>query len=223
MARFWRGFAAVLAVGLVAALQPAAAATISGLANTGSGGGADGTADPFYDVVGPAPYNTPQDAIITSPHPNWVAEPLGSQWIGVVGSHNTTVPAGLYTFSISFDLTGFVPSTATIGGSIAADNSAVISLNGTSTGLGAAGFGSLTAFSIFDGINGANFVAGLNTITIAVTQGTGSGGNPMGLLIADLSTSVNPVPLPAALPLFVAGLGVWGWASRRRRSAAAPA
>jgi hypothetical protein len=58
----------------------------------------------------------------------------------------------------------------------------------------------------------------------------GTTGQLVGILAADSETAgfspyidiqLNPVPVPAALPLFATGLGVLGWAARRRRNQAA--
>lgn len=64
-------------------------------------------------------------------------------------------------------------------------------------------------------------LAGGFTITDTATLRDGSGSLPMWQF--KLGTAPSPVPLPAALPLLAAGLGVMGWVGRRRRQRAAVA
>jgi hypothetical protein len=207
-----RTLTGVLAVALLAAVgwgSPVQAVPISGLSDTGSGV-AIGVADPNWSLdVG--------TAIAIVRHSNWVAPPAGSQWIGLTNG-SVTDPDGNYTFTTTFDLTGFDPNTASISGNVAVDNSATFKLNGVDTGVSALGFAILAPFLI-----NADFVSGLNTLEIIVTNFVQSSGNPMGLLISGLTGDVAPVPLPAALPLFGAGLAALGFAGWRRRRQAGPA
>jgi hypothetical protein len=88
--------------------------------------------------------------------------------------------------------------------------------------------------TIWDGAGYANFVAGAtnpNTSTFQTYNSlTGAfeiiyveaNGLPADLVVTNTSGDLSSVPLPAALPLFAAGLGVMGlFARRRKRNAAA--
>jgi hypothetical protein len=79
-----------------------------------------------------------------------------------------------------------------------------------------------------------NFGSGFNTITLPTFTDLGTSdffrivnggtGNSEGQISGVSITQVSSVPLPAALPLFAAGLGVLGLLGRRRkRKATAPA
>jgi hypothetical protein len=99
----------------------------------------------------------------------------------------------------------------------ATDNGAEFYLNGTLVNTivnpGVFNPGSFVAFSIAAG----DFQAS-NTFRVVVTnQAQDNDGNPTGLLV-----NIAPVPVPAALPLFVGGLGLLGWLARRRRVEAIP-
>ncbi|MFT6558865.1 MAG: hypothetical protein ACJAYR_002743 [Sneathiella sp.] len=172
------------------------------------------TGEVAYDML--APGNViPSPAINIIRHPNWVAAPGSAEWIGQTNG-NVSDPAGDYTFSTTFDLTGFDHTTAQINGSVAADNSAAFFLNGNALGINVVGFQALTNFAINN-----FFVAGENLLEVVVVNFQGSGTNPMGLLIAGSEiTAVSAVPLPAALPLYGAGLLAIGYVVRRRKSKA---
>jgi hypothetical protein len=77
---------------------------------------------------------------------------------------------------------------------------------------------------------GNSFAGLLFDTTFTVTGGVGAGtyllsffGNefqvtPEGNTVDFKMTGVAPVPVPAALPLLLSGLGVFGWLARRRRA-----
>ena len=85
----------------------------------------------------------------------------------------------------TFNLTGMDPSTASLSGWAAADDSAVVKLNGVQLA-SIAGFGSPTNFSL-----SSSFVAGVNTLDFVVTNG-GSSASPTGLRV-EVSGSANSV------------------------------
>lgn len=140
---------------------------------------------------------------------------IASDWVwSFVNGVRTT--AATYTFT--FDLTGFNLTSAVFEGLWGVDNFGTISLNGNAIsslqGNGGVNFSTLTSFST--GVD-AFFVAGLNTVTFALTDG----GPPAAFRAAVRVTAdpnSNVVPLPAALPLFLAGLAGVGFAGRRRRA-----
>lgn len=154
-------------------------------------------ADPNWTVTSsPLGAFTPVTAAQTFPvgGGTWAADgPLTARWIGSnnAGGTSVAVPPGDYTFETTFNLTGFLHGTATINGTWAVDNLAQMFLNGVAVAniTNPASFGSLVAFDI---PVGSNFVAGLNTLTIVVTN-TALIDNPMGLIVV-LSGDATQVP-----------------------------
>ena len=149
---------------------------------------------------------------------NWLndASSATSRWIAPTTVRNH--PAGDYTFRTTFDLTGFLPGTASITGKWATDNQGVrIILNGNTVAGTSNGF---TAYSTFNTSNGSFFVAGTNTLDFVVRNFAGGGTNPAGLRVevtGDATVAAVPVP-PTAL---LAVVGFWtvglGRIVRRRR------
>ncbi len=110
----------------------------------------------------------------------WVQPPQGSAWISLAGG-NQSLPIGTYVYKLTFDLSGFDPSTAKISGQITSDNSLTILINGIDTGFSnlPTQFQRLDPFYIDTG-----FVAGTNTLEFHVLN---SAVGPSGLLVADIS------------------------------------
>lgn len=172
------------------------------------------TGEASYDVLAPGAGSAVAASNIVR-HPNWAMAPGSSSWIGI-SNGDTTDPVGDYTFSLDFDLTGYDASTAAIAAQVAVDNSAQFFLNGNNLNINVAGFGSLTGFVIDD-----FFVAGINTLEIIVNNANCNGClNPMGLLIANSEVAISAVPLPAALPLYGAGILALGFLAKRRKNRA---
>lgn len=142
----------------------------------------------------------------------WEANNANSAWIG----HAANPKSGNATraYSISFDLTGFDVSKAVLSGRFWVDDVLdAVQVNGTTTAL--TNKGHWTFSNVFSGIGG--FVSGMNTLTF-LTRDTG--GNVAGFRVGELSVDqVAPVPLPAALPMTLAGLGALGLFRRSRRRA----
>jgi len=148
---------------------------IPGLFNTGVGADgavlADYALDPHYRLVtnadGPSDQALVEDStlfpIVGGP---WVANTAGSKWIGPRGD-TAGAAGGDYAYEVSFDLTGFDPSTVFLLGAWATDNAGMdVLLNGQSTGLfNGNQFATWTEFVLTTG-----FVAGRNTLRFVVNN-----------------------------------------------------
>lgn len=191
---------------LVASLPtPPAQADIPGLYNTGIAN--IGGADPHYALtVNVDPGSTAY--VVSSMPPSWTPNGPGSQWIAPAANQTTASP-GNYVYRTTFDLNGFDPSTASITGQWAADDTGLdIKINGVSTLQSTNS--TLNPFSINSG-----FISGLNTLDFLVFNDPNNRSlNPSGLRVeflsarAQIGTAVpaNVVPIPAAVWLFVSGL-----------------
>ena len=202
-------YAAVLAI---SSMVSAHADTITGLVNTGTS--ASGTADTNYVLNGNTTGYVTQDNVW--PIGPWLANSATSKWITPSQNQAQSFDAtanGTYIWTLSFDLSGYNPATASFSGRFAADNSATVSLNGTQIGT-SAGFGSFSSFAASSG-----FVSGLNTLSFVVTNLKQNGGNPTGLRAEFLASSVTAVPEPETYAMLLAGLALMGAVARRRKQA----
>jgi hypothetical protein len=203
----------LLVIAALATATATQAAPIAGLFNTGTDAsnvalvGGNGLADQHYTIASSTSGPSWTGATpVTYKHGLYLAEDADSRWISMTATgnpgNNTTV------YRLTFDLTGFDFTTASITGSFGADNSGAVLLNGAATGFTSNGFGSLSDFTLTSG-----FVAGINTLDFSVTDF----GPPGALRVDNLTGTVGEVPEPAMLGLF--GLGAIGLAAARRRRA----
>jgi hypothetical protein len=238
--RFVRALAAALAGWLLAAAGAATAAVplspVPGLYNTGIDGADSGTLDDHWTLQVTAGstsgYSTPTNPYVSTqttgfPFPPWLpnTDPSsgGSRWVTPRSNTATSLDAfsnGTYDYRLSFDLTGYDPSTATLSGRWSSDNNAAAKLNGTQfSSTGNETFGSWTTFSLGAG---SSFVAGLNTFEFVVTNIAQVSGNPTGLRVEFTGSSVTPVPEPHEWAMMLAGLGMVVVIARRRRASLSP-
>jgi hypothetical protein len=209
---------------VVLAAPAAAVVPIPGLINSGQvvGGGSvsvgtvqdanwflNGTAQPWNSIVNGS-----------FPQPPWLADNSVSRWMtpasNPAASFDPTT-AGFYVYSLDFDLTGFLPGTASFSGRFAADNAvASITLNGNT--VFQAGPGSFSGWTAFSANSG--FVTGTNQLLFTVRNDAGSG-NPTGLRVEFSNSSISAVPESASWAMLIAGFGLVGAVRRRRRAIAA--
>jgi hypothetical protein len=107
----------------------------------------------------------------------WPGDGPKSKWIGPRSDELNGNAQGTYTYRTTFDLTGFNPATAVLTGQFAADNSAIIMLNGVAVGISGSGYSTFTPFAI-----SSRFVAGVNTLDFVVTNNQPTP-NPTGLRV----------------------------------------
>lgn len=217
----------IAVAGLVAAATSASAqVAIPGLQNTGTAG--QGVIDTNYrfSVVSGTATGTACGAFLCGvattngsyPMDVWLPNNATSAWLTPSAnqgqSYDISAP-GTYQFTETFDLTGYVPGTASLMGRFLADNSATVSLNGGPV-LATTGLNSFNTWTTFSAASG--FVAGLNTLTFTVTNSSSPlfFPNPTGLRVEFTASSVSPIPEPSALVLSLAGLALVGGVAKRR-------
>ena len=210
------GFA--LMAGIASA--PVQAAAISGLFNTGTDAlnvalGGDGLVDTHYTILSSTSPGFAGLPAITYTNGAYAANDADSRWISLSGTGNPGSNTTVYR--TTFDLTGLDPLTAQLTGRFGADNQANILLNGAYTGDFTGNFSFLTAFTI-----GSGFIAGLNTFDIEVRDF----GPPAAFRIDDFAgtaSTISAVPEPETYAMMLAGLGLLGFAARRKKLAQAQA
>lgn len=182
---------------------------------------ADGAVDGNYlltassdaSTPGPAAYVSRQDRfpIVSGP---WVPDTSTSKWISPNPDPSLNLSPGNYTFTYTFDLTGFLPGTVTISGQFAADDGSTVSLNGAQLVPLSGGYSSYTPF-----LANSGFVAGLNTLTFNVANQGGPTGLKVDILEATGTADTSAaVPEPSVIYLVVGGVLLA--AGLRRRIAA---
>ncbi len=179
------------------------AAAIPGLFNTGVDENGDllppsGTVDPHYTVTtSPDPEFPGPDTYTLAPGfpvGPWIAEGPLSRWIAPSDRASANSTPGSYTYTTTFDLTGFDHTTATIDGEWASDDGgADVLINGASTFQTSAGFGGFTPFFI-----GSGFVPGVNTLQFVVNNGGALPDlNPSGVRVRMVGTVSVPDEPPS--------------------------
>ena len=205
----------LLASASLASMQ-AHAAEIVGLDNTGQPG--VNRADLNWTLNGGGPAYVSIDGIYPVGSA-WLANDATSSWLTpTLNQGDSLDPSvnGNYAYSLSFDLTGFNPDTASFAGRFLVDNKvSSIILNGNTIFNGLAG-----GFTGADWVNfsaNSGFVNGTNVLQINAVNLAQQSGNPAGLRVEFTESAVAAVPEPATWALMIAGFGMTGFAMRRRR------
>jgi hypothetical protein len=188
-------------------IQPAQAAIITSLYNTGVDGSgnvlADGiVGDPHYSLVS-SPIGATATRVTTSAtHPfddaiHYVGDDLLSRWI-TPNTIDLTGPDGDYKYQTKFNLTGFDPKTAKITGKWAADDQGFeIWLNGVKTSVVTTDGNKWGQWNDFGTIS-SGFIAGENTLDFIVKNATSQPG-VTGLRVEMSGTANAAVPEPSDL------------------------
>ncbi|HME71173.1 MAG TPA: PEP-CTERM sorting domain-containing protein [Myxococcota bacterium] len=203
--------------------RPAAAHSIS-LFNTGVDANeiplSGGSSDPHWSIIAGPGITNPVPAVVVNNQLNFLGtyvQSPDSRWVWADASGVAELNSP-YTFQLSFDLTGFNPTTATISGSWGVDNDGSILLNGSNpVGSGAltldggdvlSNFTSFHSFQITGG-----FVSGINTLDFLATDLGAVGA----LNVNSLVGTVSEVPEPSTLVMVAIGaIAVAGFARRPR-------
>ena len=142
----------------------------------------------------------------------WIPNASNSAWISDTPNGGNSV-TGLYIYATTFDLTGFNPATAQINGAIAADDFAVIFLNGTAVGSSpSGGYAFATAVSITSG-----FRPGINTLTFDVNNTGGVTGLQFNATATAASTAATTPAPSSALVLLLGAVPIVGVLRKRRK------
>jgi hypothetical protein len=197
------------------ALTASAQVTIPGLFNTGVDDSGNllsaGQTDPNWTITSSPVSSGAIPALVCSDlNKSWVANTTSSQWINATGDGNDLEPGGLYIYTLTFSLTGFDPSTASILGKWASDNNSDVYLNGVDTGISNSTNG-FSPFKLFEITSG--FVEGENELQFYVNQippGPKGDADPEGLQVNFIDASAEAVPEPAAITLLLIGLSMLG-------------
>lgn len=194
------------------------------VANTGTDANSDGRDDLFkYNGSGAWIVNS---VISPDTGSSWLSSPT-SNWIGPVQNQvdGTSVAAGTYEYTFSFDSSGYLLNTLVLDGLWAIDGRGLdILINGKSTGTAVTGptsgaiAGAYTEFTSFllgnGSCSGGCFVNGMNTVTFRISNGAWESG-----MAVEMEVLGSAVPEPGTGLLLSLGLGAGALALRRRRTA----
>jgi hypothetical protein len=134
-----------------------------------------------------AAYGGP-NAYVVAPVGNWTNQTSVSQWIAPRSDPANGNASGSYNYRLFVDMTGYIPSTASFSGRIAADDSVALKVNGLPVATGS----SASSFQTFSFSNG--FIPQFNAIELAVTN-AGGAASPTGVRLELTGTAIAGVSL----------------------------
>jgi hypothetical protein len=183
-------------------LGPIGFVAVFGTGVTSSGVASDGSVDSHYSIVSSPDGSGPNAYVVLSnsfPIPPWLTNGPNSKWIAPRADAGQGNAAGAFNYRTTFDLTGFNPTTALLMGQFAADNSAIIKLNGVPVGA-SPGFAVFRPFTISTG-----FITGVNTLDFLVTNDPYASANPTGLRV-EISGTATPVSSGSPIGIYNTGV-----------------
>jgi hypothetical protein len=160
---------------------------IAGLFPTGvtaaGAAAAPGTVDLHYTLSSNDPAFPGPDAVAVAPNPAWTPDTATSSWISIRVNRAGAANA-VYTYTTTFTVAAN-PTTATLAGTWAADDSVTLTLNGTVVAARpATAYATAAPFTV---PAGSPFQVGTNTLAFATVN---SGGGPTGLQVLTLTGNV---------------------------------
>lgn len=206
---------AVLATAVL--ISPAAKATPITIHNTGT---VSSGADPYYIITASNDPSVPAYSpayIDTSWAGGWASAINGTDWINPSASGMGGQNFGIYsyTYTTSFDLTGFDPTTAVLSGLLQADDEVTLFLNGHQVSTSNVGtYTRATAFTVGSNYS-SDFQSGVNTLSFLVTN---SGNYATGFDAAISGMAVSEAPENGSFTMvLLAGVILSGVGLHRRR------
>jgi hypothetical protein len=174
--------------------------------------------DMYYQVEIPSSSSFQQALVVTDQGAYF--RPGNSQYINDTGSGNNNEPVGAFDYRTTFNLNGVFTNTATISGTLYADDTiANILVNGVSTGISGGNFTSGGGLNFTIPVGFAGFKAGTNTLDFIVDN-NGSSANPTAFDATLLQGTATTAPEPGALAALagLCGMGLIGLVWRRRKT-----
>ena len=189
-----------------------------------------GTSDLFFTLYSAYPSPGTGSAVVVPKAqngPGWVTA-TGAQWLGPVqnesGNSATSAPtpegglAGIYDYSSDFSSNFLVPTSITMTGLFAADDSVSLYVNGVLVQtVNPEAFGTLTPINFTFTVGAKESIVPIDFVVDNTANGGSESTNPTGLLVSNLQfVAKSTAPEPSTWALLLVGAGVLAFAQRRR-------